>query len=411
MPVCSVCSVDKVKEAFSKSQLKKKDAKKCLECAGGVPNDSPQAAAADGGDAPPEPADHADEAAAQGKEEPEIADTEVDEAAEKAAAEAEEKGAAEKAAAEAAEKEAAEKAAAEKATAEATEAPETADAEEAGAKPPQAASVTEGGAAALSEKELFMQKRRQAREAHDRIRQQTPSPARPQSAGGGGSEVVPPDVESELEVILDRGAAMLDPGFTLTYKAETTPQGKGTVVRVKKIRKGSLADGKLEVGDFILSVGGIQLIRLPTPQCKPLFQNRMLKMVVRRPAGSAKAVPPTQTALRSVRLSRTAGQSLGFDVRIKKVQDFWTSGSAVSVSAVADGGLGHLAGVKVDDRILEINGLKLSATPPKTVIELLRRPELTLLLKAPMPTREATLSRGATEGAGGKADTGECIIC
>lgn len=130
-------------------------------------------------------------------------------------------------------------------------------------------------------------------------------------------------------------------------------------------------------------------------------------MSVQRPAGANHSVTPSQSLLRTVRLSRTEGQSLGFDVTVKKQQDFWSKGSLVTVSSVAEDGLGGQAGIKVDDRILEINGLKMSSTTPKTVIELLRRPELTVQVKAP------SLPRGPAQSASGgqAAETGDCTIC
>lgn len=129
-------------------------------------------------------------------------------------------------------------------------------------------------------------------------------------------------------------------------------------------------------------------------------------MIVQRPAGSNKVVvPPTQSSIRTIRLSRVEGQSLGFNVSIRKSQDFLSKGSVVSVSAVEEGGLGEKGGIHVDDRILEINGMTISLSSQATVIELLRRPDITLQVKA------KAVSRRDLDGSEKKAETGDCTIC
>ena len=80
-------------------------------------------------------------------------------------------------------------------------------------------------------------------------------------------------------------------------------------MRVKKVRKVSLADGKLQPGDIILAIAGVEIFQIPPAQCKPLMQSRVLKMKVQRSTGMAnQTLMANQTAIRSIRLSRAEGK-------------------------------------------------------------------------------------------------------
>ena len=56
--------------------------------------------------------------------------------------------------------------------------------------------------------------------------------------------------------------------------------------------------------------------------------------------------------------------------------------------------------------ILQINGLKMSTCQQKTVIDLLKRAELTLVVKAPVPTAAAQRPDGRET----EPETGECVV-
>ena len=78
--------------------------------------------------------------------------------------------------------------------------------------------------------------------------------------------------DNNFEVVIDRGPGMQTMGFELSFKEEKTAFGKGATATVKKVKPDGLAAGKLQVGDRIISVGGVKLIRLPAVQCKALLQ-------------------------------------------------------------------------------------------------------------------------------------------
>lgn len=265
-----------------------------------------------------------------------------------------------------------------------------------------------------TEKELWFEVRRKAREQQDRLRAEAgmsnvslEAPHSPEksiiSTTGPDTMLRSPASSSTTEgrpVVIKRDLLGAGLGFELDFRSEQNTYGEGTRAIVSSVNPKGPAAGKLLPGDHVVSIGGIALALCPPSQCKSLLKGIDIKLMVTNsaaPKSSAGFEHPCRTRSRRLVLTRASlAVSFGFEIAIKRDGDLFGAGSTVSVRSISAGGLAATMGdpenrLKVGDLIFDVNGVSMALCHPKYVPYRILEPFVSRnkIVYAPLPTVSA----------------------
>ncbi|XP_044286198.1 inaD-like protein [Varanus komodoensis] len=178
--------------------------------------------------------------------------------------------------------------------------------------------------------------------------------------------------------------------------------GKPIGVVVRTIVPGGLADkdGRLRTGDHILEIGGINVQGMSSEQVAQVLRNcgNYVKMVVARdPLCDITVTPPTpvtqpvafsqerrfdaENEILEVQLTKKDGQSLGITIVGYSGVSGTVESSGIFVKNIIPGSAAEQSGqIKVNDKIIAVDGVNIENYTNQDVVEALRRTGLTVHL-------------------------------